>query len=120
MMEWDKWLDLMQIAVMAMYSNSLTELTREPSQQNLRVRALMGDLEEEPVNKKAVIVVYLSLDEAARKQFRDKFSHVTLWSLKKDELTKMRNENFWKKKIEPSTGTRMQQPERPLISFGMG
>ena len=83
---------------MTKYSISLTELTREASQQNPRVRALMGDLEEEPANKKVVSVLYLSLGEAAAKQFRDKFSHVTLWSLKVSELTKMCNECFWKKR----------------------
>ena len=86
-MELDKWMDLFQVALMAKYSISLTELTRDASQQKARVRALMGDLEEEPANKKVVSVLYLSLGEAARKQFRDKFPHVTLWSLKVSELT---------------------------------
>ena len=97
-MEWDKCVDLFQVAVLARYSISLTELTRDASQQNPRVRALMGDLEEEPANNNVVSVLYLSLGEAARKQFRDKFPHVTLWSFKVNELTKMCNECFWKKR----------------------
>ena len=62
----------------------------------------MGDLEEEPANKKVVSVLYLSLGEAAAKQLRDKFSHVTLWSLKVSKLTKMCNECFGRKETEPS------------------
>ena len=97
-MEWDKWVDLFQVAEMAKYSISLTELTSDASQPNPSVRALMGDLEEEPANKKVVSVFYLSLAEAARMQFRDKFPHVTLWSLKVSKLTKLCTECFWKKR----------------------
>ena len=66
-------MDLFQVAVMAKFSISIIELTRETSEQNPRVRALMGDLEEEPANEKVVSVMYWSLGEAAKKQFRDKF-----------------------------------------------
>ena len=120
-MEWDKWVDLFQVAVMAKYSISLTELTRDASQQIPKVRALMGDLEEEPANKKVVSVLYLSLGEAARKQFRDKFPHVTLWSLKVSELTKMCNECFWKKRNRTLDRhkffSRMQQTGETVSQF---
>ena len=33
----------------------------------------MGDLEEDPANKKVIIVLYLSPGDAASKQFKDKF-----------------------------------------------
>ena len=120
-MEWDKWVDLFQVTVMAKYSISLTELTRDASQQIPKVRALMGDLEEEPANKKVVSVLYLSLGEAARKQFRDKFPLVTLWSLKVSELTKMCNECFWKKRNRTLDRhkffSRMQQTGETVSQF---
>ena len=120
-MEWDRWVDLFQVAVMVKYSISLTELTREATQQNPRVRALMGDFEEELANKKVVRVLYLSLGETARKQFRDKFPHATLWSLKVSELIKMCNECFWKKRNRTLDRhkfvSRMQQTGETLSQF---
>ena len=85
-MDWDKWLDLFQVAVMAKFSISITELTRDADQQNPRARALLGDMDEDPANKKVVSVLYLSLGEAARKLFKDKYPHTTLWNLKVREL----------------------------------
>ena len=85
-MEWDKWLHLFRVAMMAKYSISITELTREANQQNPRVRTLMGDLEEDPANKKVISVMYFSLGEAARKQFKDKYPHTAIWELKAQEL----------------------------------
>ena len=72
-MDWDKWLDLFQVAVMAKFSISITELTRDVTEQTPRVRALLGDMDEDPANKKVVSVMYLSLGEAARKLFKDKY-----------------------------------------------
>ena len=72
-MDWDKRFDLFQVAMMAKYSISITELTRETTQQNPRVRTLLGDLDEDPANKKAISILYLSLGDAARKQFMDKY-----------------------------------------------
>ena len=51
-MEWDKWVDLFQVAMMAKYSISLTELTREVSHQTPRARALMGELDEDPAKRR--------------------------------------------------------------------
>ena len=47
-MDWDKWLDLFQVAMMAKYSISITELTKAVTEQTPRVRPLMGDLDEDP------------------------------------------------------------------------
>ena len=43
-MDWNKWVDLFQVAVLAKFSISITELTREVTDQNPRVRALLGDM----------------------------------------------------------------------------
>ena len=60
-MEWDKWVDLFQVAAMAKYSISITELKRQVTEQSPRVRALTADLDEDPANKTIVSVLYLSL-----------------------------------------------------------
>ena len=51
--------------------------------------APMGYLDEDPANKHVLGIMYLSLGEVAKKQFRDKFPHATLWALKVDELIKL-------------------------------
>ena len=71
-MDWDKWLDLFQVPVMAKFSISITELTRDVDQQNPSVRAFLGDKDEDLANKKVVSELYLSLGEAARKLFKNK------------------------------------------------
>ena len=81
-MDWDEWKDLFQVAMTAKYSISITELTREVAQQTPRVKTLMGNLDEDPANKKIVRVMYMALGEAARKQFMEKLPHTALWDLK--------------------------------------
>ena len=83
---------------MAKYSISITELTRNVDQQNPRVRALLGDLDEDPANKKVISILYLSLGEPARKQFMDKYPHRALWDLKAQELINLCIECFRKKR----------------------
>ena len=56
-MDWDKWFDFFQVAIMTKYSISITELTRNVDQQNPRVRALLGDLDEDPANKKVISIL---------------------------------------------------------------
>ena len=73
-MEWEKWLNLFQVAIMAKNSSSITAMTREVTDQLPRKRSLIGDLYEDPANKKVVSAMHLSFGEAARKQIRDKFS----------------------------------------------
>ena len=96
-MDWDKWLDLFQVALMAKYSISVTELTREANQQNPRVRVLLGDLDEDPANKKVISILHLSLGEQARKQFMEKYLHTALWDLKARELITLCYDCFRKK-----------------------
>ena len=96
-MDWDKWFDLFQVAMMAKYSISISELTRETTQQTPRVRTLLGDLDEDPANKEAISILYLSVGDAARKQFKDKNLHKALWDLKDLELINLCIECFRKK-----------------------
>ena len=93
-------IDLFQVAVMAKYSISITELIRQVTEENPRVRALTGDLDEDPANK-IVSVLSLSLGGAARKQFRDKFPHTTLCDSKAGGMLNLCTECFQKKETAP-------------------
>ena len=57
-MEWDKWVDLFQVAAMAKYSISITELKRQVTEQSPRVRALTADLDEDPATTKQLLVYF--------------------------------------------------------------
>ena len=67
----------------------------------------MGDMDENPANKKVVSVMYLSLGEAARKQFKDDYPHTRLWNLTIEALITMCNECFLEKKNEIERYTAM-------------
>ena len=82
----------------------------------------MGDMDENPANKKVVSVMYLSLGEAARKQFKDDYPHTRLWNLTIEALITMCNECFLKKKrnrtlYRHDVFARMQQPGESLHQF---
>ena len=120
-MDWDKWVDLFQVAVMAKFSISISELTREATEQNPRVRALLGDMDEDPANKKVVSVMYFSLGEAARKLFKDKYPDTTLWNLKVRELMQLAADCFQVKRNRTLDRhkffSRAQQPGESLKQF---
>ena len=114
-MDWDKWVDLFQVAVMAKFSISISELTREATEQNPRA------MDEDPANKKVVSVMYLSLGEAARKLFKDKYPHTTLWNLKVRELMQLAADCFQVKRNRTLDRhrffSRAQQPGESLQQF---
>ena len=62
------------------------------NEQNPRARPLMRDMDKNPANKKVMSVMSLSLCEADRKQFKDKYPHTRLWDLGTEELITMCNE----------------------------
>ena len=105
---------------MAKFSISITELTREVNEQNPRARALLGDLDEDPANKKVVSVLYLSLGEEARKLFKDEYPHTTLWNLEVRELIQLATECFEVKRnrtLDRHKFLRMQQHGETLQHF---
>ena len=65
--------------------------------------------------------MYLSLGEAARKQFRDLFPHATLWVLKADKLIQKCTECFLKQRNRTLNrhrfSARMQQSVETLYQF---
>ena len=56
-------------------------------------RALWGDMYEDPA-KKVLSVMYISLGDTARKQFKYKHHITTLWDSKAAELSRLTNECF--------------------------
>ena len=119
--EWDKCVDLFRVAAMAKYSIFITELTRQVTEQNPRVRALTEDLDEDPANTKSVSVLYLSLGGAERKHFREKFPYTTLWDLKAGEMLNLCTECFQKKRNRSLDRhcffSRYQQPGESLYQY---
>ena len=73
--EWEQWIQLFEVAVLARHSISVSELTREEDQNNPRNAALMGNLEIEPAKRKVTSLLYISIGKTGRKMLMDKFPH---------------------------------------------
>ena len=120
-MDWDKCFDHFQVYLMAKYSTSVSESTRATTQQTPVVRTLLGDLDEDPANKKVIGILYLSLVDVARKQIMDKYPHTALRDLKAQELINYCIENFRKKRNRTLDRhrffSRLQQPGETLFQF---
>ena len=65
-MEWEKWIDLFAVAMMAKHSISMNEWIRTADEVDPKVKAL-GDMPEEAANKKAVSMMFLSLGKLVGK-----------------------------------------------------
>ena len=81
LMEWERWLDLFAVAVMAKSSISIEELTRTPDAENPRTKSLFGDMAEEAAEKKVVTWLFLLVGEPARKMFKDNHPELSVWTL---------------------------------------
>ena len=64
--EWEQWIQLFEVAVLARHSISVTELTGEVTQDNPRVAAMMENLEEEPAKRKVTSLLYISIGKTGR------------------------------------------------------
>ena len=65
--DWEQWVQLFEVAVLARHSISMTELLREVDEQNPRIAAMMGNLEEVPAKRKLVSLWYISIGKTGRK-----------------------------------------------------
>ena len=99
-LEWDRWLELFKVACMAKHSISVEELTRTSG--GARDKALMGNMEEIPAQRKVVSVLYLALGQAARKTLTDKYPTATIATISlanllthcKDSFDRPRNQTL--------------------------
>ena len=69
-LEWEKWRDLFEVALMAKSNISVAELIKTTGTQE---KSLMGDMEEATAMKKANSVLYLALGMAARNSRQIRF-----------------------------------------------
>ena len=76
--DWEQWVQLFEVAVLARHSISMTELLREVDEQNPRIAAMMGNLEEVPAKRKLVSLLYISIGKTGRKMLMDKFPNINI------------------------------------------
>ena len=69
-LEWEKWIGLFEVALMAENNISTTELTKTTGPKET---SLMSDLEEATATKKAISVLYVAFGITARETIADKF-----------------------------------------------
>ena len=79
---------------MARHSISETEITREADQQNPRIPAMMGNLEEEPAKRKVTILLYISIGKTGRKMLMHKFQQINFLLIQLAQLLPFCNECF--------------------------
>ena len=96
-LEWEKWIDLFEVALMAKNNISVSELTKTTGAKE---KSLMGDLDEIPATKKAISVLYLALGAAGRKTIADKFPTTNIATVNLTDLLKNCKECFEKPKNE--------------------
>ena len=96
-LEWEKWIDLFEVALMAKNNISLTELTKTTGTKE---KSLMGDLDEISAMQKAISVLYLALGSAERKSIADKFPSTNIATVTQADLLKICQECVEKPKNE--------------------
>ena len=78
MNEWEQWVQLLEVAVEARHSISVTEITSEADQQTPRVPSMMGNREEEPANWKVTSLLYISIGKTGPKMLMKKFPQINI------------------------------------------
>ena len=96
-LEWEKRIDLFEVALMAESNISIAEHTKTTGTKD---KSLMGDMEEATAMKKANSVLYLALGMPARKTISDKFPTVNIARITLEDLIKTCKECFEKPKNE--------------------
>ena len=91
--DWDQWLQLFEVAVLARHSISVSELTRNAEQQP-RAQALMGTMEEAPAARKVISLLYISLGKTGRKMLMDKFPQINILLIQLQQFLQFCNECF--------------------------
>ena len=79
MLEWEKWIELSTVAMIAEHSIFVKKLTRTEGVE--QVPALMGSLAEEAACKKLNNIFFLSIGQAARKTLLDNFPTMQTYNL---------------------------------------
>ena len=80
-MEFEKWVDLSAVVVIAKLSISIEELTSTVVNDHPRVKSLLGKMAEGAADKKVATLLFMSLGEPAKKLFKDKYPEISIWTL---------------------------------------
>ena len=99
-LEWEKTIDLFEVALMAKSNISVAELTKTTGTKD---KSLMGDMEEATAMKKPNSVLYLAVGMAARKAISDKFPKVNIARITMENLVKTCKECLEKLKTKHTT-----------------
>ena len=94
-LEWEKWIDLFEVALIAKNDISITELTKTTGTKE---KSLMGDLDKIPAMKNAISVLYLALGSAGKKSIADKFPATNIATVTLTDLLQNSKECFEKPK----------------------
>ena len=124
-MEYQRWQHLFEMSLMGKYSIEAEEITRDipPSGGIDRRKEMMGNMEREGAQKKAISLLFLSIGGAGRKTLMDKYPKMDT-EMKgmdlKDVLARC-EETFQKKRNRCMDRTkffqRKQKPNETLVQF---
>ena len=92
--DWEQWVQLFEVAVLARHSISMTELLRVADQQNPRNAAMMGNLDEIPAKRKLVSLMYITIGKTGRKMLMDKFRNTNILLIELQNLVQNCTECF--------------------------
>ena len=92
--DWEQWVQLFEVAVLARHSIAMTELLRVADQQNPRNAAMMGNLDEIPAKRKLVSLMYISIGKTGRKMLMDKFPNINILLIELQNLVQNCTECF--------------------------
>ena len=87
-------MQLFEVAVLARYSISVSEIIREDDQNNRRKAALMGNLELEPAKRKVTSLLFKSISKHGRKMLMNKFPRKNIMLIQLKILLKNCKECF--------------------------
>ena len=92
--DWEQWVQLFEVAVLARHSISMIELLRVADQQNPINAAMTGNLDEIPAKRKLVSLMYISIGKTGRKMLMDKFPNINILLIELQNLLQNCTECF--------------------------
>ena len=119
--EWANWLQLFEMAVLARHSISISEVLKNPTENDPSIPALLGNLTVTTAAKKVVSLLYLSIGKTGRKVLTDKFPNTNIFVIDLAEILQRFTECFEVKRNRTldrhSFFSRKLQPEESLHQF---
>ena len=119
--EWANWAQLFEMAVLARHSISISEVLKNPTENDPSIPALLGNLTVTTAAKKVVSLLYLSIGKTGRKMLTDKFPNTNIFVIDLAEILQRCTECFEVKGNRTldrhSFFSRKQQPEELLHQF---